>query len=41
MILWPESGMLLYGVALAASYFIPGWIFYRRRRAQGRKEART
>ena len=32
MILWPESGMLLYGVALAVSYFIPGWIFYRRRR---------
>ncbi len=31
MILWPESGMLLYGVALAGSYFVPGWIFYRRR----------
>jgi eukaryotic-like serine/threonine-protein kinase len=33
----PEEAMLIYGVILAACYFVPGWIFYRRRRA-GRRE---
>ncbi|HEV3144348.1 MAG TPA: serine/threonine-protein kinase [Gemmataceae bacterium] len=33
MLLLPQAAMLIYGVTLALSYFIPGWIFYRRRRA--------
>src|SRR5262249_26750845 len=32
MLLFPEVAMLIYGVTLALSYFIPGWIFYQRRR---------
>jgi serine/threonine-protein kinase len=30
---YPQSGMLLYGITLSASYFVPGIIFYRRKRA--------
>jgi hypothetical protein len=33
MAYFPKGAMLIYGVALAACYFVPGWIFYRRRRA--------
>jgi eukaryotic-like serine/threonine-protein kinase len=33
MLFIPETAMLIYGITLALSYFIPGWIFYRRRRA--------
>jgi serine/threonine-protein kinase len=32
MVQFRESGMLIYGVTLAACYFVPGWIFYHRRR---------
>lgn len=28
----PDWAMLIYGVTLAACYFVPGWIFYHRRR---------
>ena len=31
MVYVPESGMLLYGLTLGLCYFIPGWIFHRRR----------
>jgi serine/threonine protein kinase len=31
MIFLPESGILLYGVTLGLSYFVPGLIFFRRR----------
>lgn len=37
MIAFPTSGMLLYGIAVALSYFIPGWIFWRRRQAALRR----
>src|SRR5262249_20715718 len=32
MIFYPSWGMLMYGIAVAGSYFVPGWIFWRRRR---------
>jgi eukaryotic-like serine/threonine-protein kinase len=32
-----SEAMLIYGVTLAACYFVPGWIFYRRRRATQRE----
>ncbi|HLW64410.1 MAG TPA: serine/threonine-protein kinase [Gemmataceae bacterium] len=32
MLFFPEVAMLIYGVTLALTYFIPGWVFYRRRR---------
>jgi serine/threonine protein kinase len=31
MVWLPQWGMLIYGATLAACYFVPGWIFYRRR----------
>jgi serine/threonine-protein kinase len=34
MLFLPDVAMLIYGVTLALSYFIPGWIFYRRRRGR-------
>jgi serine/threonine-protein kinase len=41
MIIFPGYGMIFYGLAVALSYFVPGWIFWRRRRAAigGRKSA--
>lgn len=33
----PSEAMLIYGLTLAACYFVPGWIFYRRRRATQRE----
>jgi serine/threonine-protein kinase len=36
MLLFPQVAMLIYGLALGGSYFIPGYIFYKRRRAQRR-----
>jgi serine/threonine protein kinase len=39
MVWQPDWAMLIYGVALAGCYFIPGWIFYHRRRA-GTKQNR-
>ncbi len=30
----PHEAMLIYGVTLAGCYFVPGWIFYRRRLSQ-------
>jgi serine/threonine-protein kinase len=36
MWLFPDLAMLMYGFALASSYFIPGWIFFRRRSLQHR-----
>lgn len=34
MVALPEIGMLLYGLTVAGCYFIPGFIFWRRRAAQ-------
>lgn len=31
MVWLPQWGMLIYGAVLAACYFVPGWIFFRRR----------
>lgn len=39
MVAFPGVGMLLYGVTVALSYFIPGWIFWRRRQAAQRRRS--
>lgn len=33
MVWFPQWGMLVYGATLAACYFIPGWVFFRRKSA--------
>ena len=38
MIFLPESGILLYGLTLSLSYFVPGWIFFRRRQRANASE---
>jgi serine/threonine-protein kinase len=40
MVALPGIGMLLYGVTVALSYFIPGWIFWRRRKEILRRDSR-